>query len=66
MEEPELKVIVQPVIEMSEPKVHLINGVKTLLDEFYSKFTELLLIKKTNNYSKGYPLILNKFIKKIP
>ena len=66
MEDPDLKIIVQPMKEICEPKVHLLNGVKTFLDEFYSKFKELLLIKKTDNFTKRYSLILNECVNKIP
>ena len=65
MEDPEGKVIVQPVNEICEPKVHLLNESKILLDEFYSKLTELLSVK-SNNYLKKYESILKRYINKIP
>ena len=66
MEDPELKIIVQPVTEMCEPNVHSLNEVKTSLDKFYSELKQLLSPKNTNNYSNIYSIILNKYDEEIP
>ena len=65
MKDPEMKKIVQPIKEMSSPKIHLLNESKNILDKFYKNINELLKIKNNDDYRKKYQNILNKYIKKI-
>ena len=65
MKDPEMKKIVQPIKEMSSPKIHLLNESKNILDKFYKNINELLKIKNIDDYRKKYQNILNKYIKKI-
>ena len=63
MKDPEIKKIVQPIKEMSSPKIHLLNESKIILDECYKNINELLNIKNNNDYKKKYEYILNKYKK---
>ena len=65
MKDPEMKKIVQPIKEMSSPKMHLQKETKIILDEFYKNINELLNIKNNHNYTKKYECILKKYNKKI-
>ena len=65
MKAPEIKIIVQPIKEMSSPKIHLLNESKSILYEFYKNINELLNINNNDDYKKKYKNILKKYIKKI-
>ena len=65
MEDPEIKKIVQPVKEVSSPKVHLLNEKKIIFDEFYKKLKELIEIKNNDNYKEKYELIVEEYTNKI-
>ena len=62
MEDPDLKIIVQPVEETKAPKIDSLNNSKTVLENLYTKLEELLLI----NESKQYESISEEFCDKIP
>ena len=65
MEDPEIKKIVQPIKEVSSPKVHLLNEKKIIFDEFYKKLKELIEIKNNDNYKEKYELIVEEYTNKI-
>jgi hypothetical protein len=66
MEDPELKIIVQPVEETKAPKIDSLNDSKDVLDELYTKLEELLLINESKLYEKQYESISEEFYDKIP
>ena len=66
MEDPELKIIVQPVEETKAPKIDSLNDSKAVLDELYTKLEELLQINESKLYEKQYESISKEFCYKIP
>ena len=66
MEDPDLKIIVQPVEETKAPKIDSLNNSKTVFENLYTKLEELLLINESKQYKKQYESISEEFCDKIP
>ena len=66
MEDPELKIIVQPVEETKARKIDSLNDSKDVLDELYTKLEELLVVNDSKLYEEQYESISEEFYSKIP
>lgn len=66
LEDPELKVIVQPIDKLKNPDIHLLKNKSQILQNFYNDIKTKLLVKEGNDYSKEYKRILKKYQKKLP
>ena len=64
LEEKEPKIIIQPVEELKEPNLHLLNEKKDIIDKFYNELCKL--IKADINYKVNYNIIINKYYSQMP
>ena len=67
MKETETKIIVQPLEEIKEPNLHVLNERKSTIEKFYKELCNLIdNDKKYNNFKTDYNSILIKYSSYIP
>ena len=61
------KIIVQPLEEIKEPNLHVLNEIKSTIEKFYKELSDSIENdKKSNNFKTDYNSILIKYSSKIP